>query len=256
MIFYFSGEGNTAFAAKTLAEELKEPLHFIPDTNAALENFEGKSLGFMFPIYSWGIPPIVNEFIKSLSNRFVQEVRSKRISIWMVVTCGDDIGNTMEMMENTLESLGLHLSAAWSVIMPNTYVLLPGFNVDKESIETKKLDKAIPRLQSISVKIKEGRWEIDIKKGSFPWFKTKICYPLFVKFAMNPSKWQWNAECVGCGKCERQCPVNNIEMRSGHPRWGKKCVGCLACYHICPVHAVGYGNATVNKGQYICPFRK
>ena len=255
MIYYFSGEGNTAYAAHIISKNIGEDRHYIPDTNPVFEKMDGLSLGFMFPIYSWGVPPIVRDFIAGLSETFIHEVKKNRIPVWMVVTCGDDIGDTTEMMAEILENRGLKLSAAWSIIMPNTYVLLPGFNVDKESLEARKLDKSIPRLREISGKIKEGIWEVDVKRGSFPWLKTKICYPLFVKFAMKPSKWHWNAECIGCGRCARQCPVDNIEMKGGHPRWGINCVGCLGCYHICPVHAVGYGNRTSNKGQYICPLR-
>ncbi len=139
--------------------------------------------------------------------------------------------------------------------MPNTYVLLPGFNVDSEKVEMRKLDMAEPRLRHIVDGIVHASWEKDVKEGSFPGFKTKVLYPLFKKYGLNYKKWNWNNECVSCGKCSRVCPVGNITMRGEHPKWGPHCIGCVACYHVCPVHAVGYGKATNSKGQYMCPLK-
>lgn len=252
MIYYFSAEGNTRYASHGIEKITGEKRRFIPETDPALERFEGESLGFMFPVYSWGVPPIVLAFIKGLSNKFISEIKEK-IPIWMVCTCGDDTGKTAEILEKALKERGLELTAAWSVVMPNTYVLLPGFDVDAEELEMKKLDSAIPDVTYIGNKIASKEWERKMKEGSFPGFKSRILYPLFIKYGLNYKKWNWNNECVSCGKCSVACPIGNITMRGGHPKWGKECIGCLACYHICPVHAVGYGKATATKGQYICP---
>lgn len=45
-------------------------------------------------------------------------------------------------------------------------------------------------------------------------------------------------ECISCGACEAECPVNAISMGDEHyvidP---EKCIGCGACNGTCPVNA-------------------
>ena len=70
MIFYFSGTGNSKWAAKTLALETGDTLVSIPeviksDCSFTLEKDE--HVGFIFPIHGWRVPNIVKEFLtKSL----------------------------------------------------------------------------------------------------------------------------------------------------------------------------------------------
>ncbi|MEG0453899.1 MAG: EFR1 family ferrodoxin, partial [Bacteroides sp.] len=70
MIFYFSGTGNSKWVAQQLADVQQERLVFIPDAlRSATTEFslqEEEKVGFVFPIYSWGPPPIVLEFIHQL----------------------------------------------------------------------------------------------------------------------------------------------------------------------------------------------
>lgn len=255
MIYYFSGEGNTRYCAKKISKFTGEKLVFIPEADASKETFEGKSLGIMFPVYSWGVPPLVLDFINRLSDSFIGQLRKEKAPVWMVCTCGDETGLAPEMLEKALHNRGLSLQGTWSVIMPDTYVLLPGFNVDSAKVEEAKLDSAPGRVDAIARKINSGEWESDIHYGPMPGLKTKIVYPLFKKWGINRKKWHWTEECIQCGRCAEKCPVGNIEMKGGHPRWHDRCVSCLACYHNCPVHAVAYGRATNNKGQYLCPLR-
>ena len=71
MIFYFSGTGNSKCIAEQLADRLKEQLIFIPETmrNAIFdyEMADKEKIGFVFPVYSWGPPPIVLQFIEQLN---------------------------------------------------------------------------------------------------------------------------------------------------------------------------------------------
>ena len=70
MIFYFSGTGNTRWAAQQLADATGERLLFIP------EELKGKCeytlapderIGFCFPVHGWQPPAIVRRFIRKLT---------------------------------------------------------------------------------------------------------------------------------------------------------------------------------------------
>lgn len=253
MIYYFSGTGNSRYICEKIAHRIKENIRFIPSLSPSDEKPDNNSaVGFVFPVYSWGVPPVVLSFINNLSEEYVQNIKDNNTPVWCVVSCGDEAAMTPEILDKTLKNRGLSLNGFWSVIMPNNYVLLPGFDVDSDSLKSRKLEESHGRIMHICKKIIEGNWEYDYIKGKNAWIKSRIIYPLFVKWGISAKKWYWNAECISCGKCARICPVGNIAMSGGHPKWGNRCTSCLACYHICPVHAVEYGNATRSKGQYYC----
>lgn len=256
MIFFFSGTGNSRFVANRLADRLCEQASFIPETDPEKCSFSGSTLGFVFPVYSWGIPPLIEEFIARLSEEFCKDVQKSGTYVWMACTCGDEAAFTPEMLSKALSARNIQLKGIWSVIMPNNYVLLPGFNVDNKEVEKSKLEAAPARIDAIAEAIARKETCIDIVRGKHASFKSKMVYPLFKRWGIFPRRWRWTPECIGCEQCAVTCPMGNIRMQNGHPLWGDRCVSCLACYHICPTHGVAYGNATRIKGQYICPLKK
>ena len=56
--------------------------------------------------------------------------------------------------------------------------------------------------------------------------------------------------CIGCGKCEKLCPLNNITLQNARPVWGSNCTQCMACICYCPTRALEYGKKSVGKPRY------
>lgn len=265
MIYYFSGTRNSRYAAYRIGSMIGEEVRFIPSLDPYAERLnlsgdepaghsqdtcENKSIGFVFPVYAWGVPPIVMEFIEKLPEAFWQSVRERRLSVWCVATCGDETGMAVEMLQKGLARRGIELAGSWSLIMPNVYVLLPGFGVDTKDVETQKLSEAVGRLEHIAECINNGKWEDDVHLGPWPRVKTRVVYPLFRKWGVNTKKWHYTDACIGCGKCAHACPVGNIAMLEGRPKWGTDCTSCCACYHVCPTRGAQYGTITKKAGQY------
>lgn len=252
MIIYFSGTGNSAYVARSLANLLGEEVVFIPKSDSGSLQVSGERIIFCFPIYSWGVPPLVLDYIERLGDDFVNKVRTAALPVIMVCTCGDDVALAPEMFESAWRQRGVSPSAIWSVQMPNDYVLLPGFDVDSTEVEQQKLDESASRIREIASRIERSDFMVDVVRGKWTGLKSKIIYPLFRRWGISPRKWRATEECVHCGRCAAACPVENIRMVSGVPNWGSRCVSCTSCYHHCPAHAVEYGSATRSKGQYFC----
>lgn len=249
MIYYFSGTGNSKAVANELGNGLNSPVKHIME-GFSLNDFPGDNqIGLVFPVYSWGVPPVMLDFIKNIPSEALTDIRRK--NLWIVMTCGDEVAKAPEMVISELSKIGLSPQSIWSVIMPNDYVLLPGFDVDTSTVENEKLKNAPERIAEIIKGITSGQKGIDVTRGKMAWMKTKLVYPLFKRWGIFPKKWHFTNACVGCGICERNCPMGNIHLNSeSEPQWGENCCSCLACYHCCPRHAVAYGKETMKKGQY------
>lgn len=75
-------------------------------------------------------------------------------------------------------------------------------------------------------------------------------HPVWTR-AMQPAKpFYATDKCIGCGKCEKICPLNNIYMEDRRPQWKKPCAHCMACIGNCPVEAIEFGNITQKKKKY------
>lgn len=252
MIYYFSGTGNSEYVAQSLAKQLLEMPYFMNEK--APKDVEGESVGIVFPIYSWGVPPNVEKFLLSLPASFWQRVNVEQIPVWAVMVCGDEVAMAPEMLKKILKKVGVTPESIWSVIMPNNYVILPGFDVDSKEVEERKLREAPARIREIAEGIKAHRSCVDVVRGGMPKMKTALVYPLFKRWGIFPKKWHSTDACVGCGICVKSCPQNNIRLDAERrPQWGSDCCSCLACYHSCPRHAVEYGKETRKKGQYFLP---
>jgi flavodoxin/NAD-dependent dihydropyrimidine dehydrogenase PreA subunit len=253
MIFYFSGTGNSLYAAKNIAENNKEQLISIA---AAMSNGdksfeytlkEDEVIGFVYPIYAWGPPKMVIDFIEKL-----KLINNKSNYVFTVATCGDNIGNAVKLLGKVLDKKGLPLNSAFSIRMPNNYIIMG--NVDKKEREEKKLSEADKQLENINKVISEKQKGVyQIVKGFMPMILTSVVNPMFNKHAMDTKKFYVNEKCTGCGLCEKVCNCQNIAIKDKKPVWSDKCSQCLACLHYCPTRAVQYGKGTEVKGRYTNP---
>ena len=55
-------------------------------------------------------------------------------------------------------------------------------------------------------------------------------------------------DCIGCGACEAECPIDCITLKNGQAYIDSQgCVGCEACKVICPVEAIELSDGTGNN---------
>lgn len=115
---------------------------------------------------------------------------------------------------------GWQCVAGYSVTMPNTYVSLPGFDVDDKDIETQKVQNAVARVRFINEEItsRAQMKQYNCHEGALPFTKSYLLRPLFNAFLMSPKPFHATEACIGCKKCEKVCPVGNITV-TDRPVW-------------------------------------
>ena len=163
------------------------------------------------------------------------------------------LNDSKEQMLDIARRKNWHLCLGYAVQMPNTYVCLPGFDVDADDLEKSKLTKSKVKLEEIVVHLQNyDKGCFDTLPGGLAWLKSAVIRPLFNKCLITAKPFHVTDGCIHCGRCERECPMKNIKLSTedSMPKWGQKCVGCLRCYHLCPSNSVQFGTFTKGKGQY------
>ena len=270
MIFYFSGTGNSKWAAKTLALETGDTLVSIPEvinSDCSFTLAKDEHVGFIFPIHGWRVPNIVKEFLTKLTIKTLGEDTSHvKHYCFCLVTAGDSIGKAMERFQQQLKSVtvndALSLKAVCSLIMPESYVGLPGMDVDTKEKELEKKELASKQLKEFSNILKQRPhkdsnqiwgWN-QLIRGPIPSFFSGPVGGFFERFLITDKPFHVdNRRCVKCGICANVCPVSDIKGGLGYePEWlhNGKCLTCFSCYHHCPHHAIEFGKRTQKKGQY------
>lgn len=278
MIFYFSGTGNTRWAAFKVASathdrltDIAEEMRTMKQQGAsATRTFvlePGERLGFIFPVHGWRVPRLVRDFIGRLQIKRkegqLQDCEMPHGTFaYAVCTAGDSIGLTVENLETTIAAnddlcaMGIRkVASAYSLIMPESYVGLPFMDVDTKEKERLKKDRAAHALDSIVMEIvgcKEGIFRL--AKGFWPWMMTKVVGGFFEHVLITDKRFHVTRDkCVKCGICANVCPVQDIDGGKGkYPAWKHQpdCLTCFSCYHHCPHHAIEFGHQTQKKGQY------
>ena len=116
-IYYFSGTGNSLFAAKEIAGKIGGKLVSIPSViEEAHIRTEAEAVGIVFPVYyatnASGVPIIIRRFIQKLEN-----LNSKYI--FAVATCRSIPGTTIENLAKLVKSQGGELAAGFTLKMNN-----------------------------------------------------------------------------------------------------------------------------------------
>lgn len=254
MIFYFSGTGNTKWAASQVSAKLNDKLHFIPDelnTTMTYTLADGECLGFIIPVHGWRPPVIVRQFLSRC-----HFIHSSNIYTYIIYTAGDSIGKAVEILESDLKPHQLKVDSALTLIMPESYVGLPFMDVDTPEKEKAKKEKAKEDLAYFinDVIILKKRGVRQLVKGPIPAFFSGPVGSFFVNKLITDKRFHVDSNrCIQCGKCATICPVDDIDGGKGRsPIWkhNQQCLTCFSCYHHCPTHAIEFGRQTQKKGQY------
>lgn len=237
MIFYFSGTGNSRWAASQIAALTGDEAVGIVGMERAPDLAGEKQVGLVFPIYAWGPAEPMLNFAKTLRP-------AAGAFTFAVCTCGEEAGKAMKGLERAFP-----LDSAYSLVMPNNY-MVGSADVDDEATARAKVEAARGQIARLAEEVKERKTVYRVKEGGMAALKSGMVNWGFNHFARTARPFFATDACTGCGLCAKDCPAGVITMKEGRPVWGEGCWQCLRCINACPTRAIQYGKDTANKGRY------
>lgn len=243
-IFYFSGTGNSLAVARELNNNLNDKGNIIPLSifiDKESVQIDTDVLGFVFPVYFMNIPDVVKAFIKKLTFK-------TNPYIFAIETCNGIPGASLLELNKCLNGKGKALSSGFVINMPGNAIVTPN-NIEIERLNNYKIKVAeiSTNINNRSINKIEGKDSFNTRIVS------AVCKSFGKQLYLTPKNVSYTSKCVGCGICEKVCPLNNIKMVNKRPHWGKDCSTCLACFHWCPKKAISGGKMLNKRGQYHHP---
>ena len=232
VIYWFSGTGNSLYAAKRLSAELGDTALYpmAPGARSDAQLKAGDRVGLVFPSYYGNLPRTVRSFVEKLDI-------PKGVYIFGVVTMAGPGQGSPGALADALGKKGLELAFGRGVIMPRNYVCI--YNPAKSGGSMKRVDR---RLRSYACDIQAGVRRI----SRLPMTSDK----LYNNIEQLDALFSADNSCTSCGLCERVCPSRNITLENGKPKWLHHCEHCVACIQWCPAQAIQYGDRTKARRRY------
>ncbi len=244
---YFSGTGNSAYVAKRIGDEIEnEPLNLFKKIRNCDYSYltSDRPWVIVVPTYAWRIPRIVHEWLMKT------ELGGNR-NIYFVMTCGDSNGNSGKYLKKLCLAKGMNYKGCVSITMPENYIALFKTPDKKEALAI--IEQAEEIISDTAQYIKNNlpfpEPHVTFKDNFNSGFVNDIFYPMFV----HSKKFYVTNACISCEKCEKVCPLGNIQLENGKPNWRNNCTHCMACICRCPKEAIEYGKKSKGMVRYICP---
>lgn len=244
-IFYFSTTGNSLNLTRALAEGLgNTELISIPKAAGmpAPINVDADRVGFIFPVYAWGLPRIMVEFLKGL------RLKGKPY-VFAVATCGGTPCRTLLELKGLLRKAGADLNAGFAVREgSNTVTDDPDIVLFAKRLNRIRYPSGKERLPEILETIRDKKKHApDISNFASNLFGSMMHGMMKLagdKLKAADSGYSVDDRCVGCRTCERVCPRANVKVEGGKPAWHHNCEMCYGCIQWCPQKAIHVANET------------
>ena len=204
MVLYFTGTGNSRYLAGRIADALNMPRY---DLNACIKAGDtapvqtGRDVVLVTPTYVWRIPRVVSEWLGKTELAGAER-------IWFVMDCGSEIGNAAKYNRQLAEQKHLHYMGTAQVVMPENYIAM--FNAPQAEQARSIVREAEPKIQNAITHIKAGQEFSAPRNNLYDRFMSGPVNPIFYRFFVKADAFTASDACIGCGKCVRECPLNNI----------------------------------------------
>ncbi len=247
VLFFFSGTGNTWWAATRLAGALRDrgtacqvrSVEQLAPGEVNVLLAESDLAGFGYPTHGSDLPLVMKDFLESLPVRTGQPA-FVFCTQWMAS------GDGARVADEWLRKKGFDVRWAEHVPMPNNLCVADTWffpYTNETAAIQRRLDRAARRIDrfaewiALGVSMRRGFHPLSRALGSLQRVPFRRAFEgLRGGISVDMHR------CTRCGRCVRLCPVGNLVLEDDRVRALGTCFLCARCYDFCPDGAVLYRN--------------
>ena len=232
---YFSGTGNSKYAVELFCKEYEnESLTYsIEDTETLTAITEVDFIVFAYPVQFSTVPKIMRDYITDHNELW------KNKKVFIIATMGLFSGDGSGMLGRLLQCYGAEVIGGLHLKMPDSIA-------DEKALK-RPLEKNRELVKQAEQKIKESVKRL--KAGDPTQEGIGALYRLAGFFGQRAyfghktrgysSKLKVDTDkCIGCGLCEKLCPMKNIAIKDQKAVSSDRCTMCYRCVNKCPGQAL------------------
>lgn len=225
MVFYFTGTGNSLYAAKTLDTDIVSIPQIIRQVHL---HYEAESIGIVCPMYGHEMPEMVKDFIR--------RAELESAYLYVVLTYGKLHANAVELADECLHAAGKEADYITTVNMVDNF--LPAFDMEEQTSQDKLVEAQLAAIKADIQARKQGRQKVTTKD--------RLIHNMYVTSVSHQPATMWadyhiTEACIGCGLCTKVCPAGCIHLEGQHAVYDADmagCQACMACIHVCSQYAI------------------
>lgn len=237
LFIYYTGTGNTRYLTDLAEQSFRAAGHQTSrveiSRGAPLADTRGYDLiGFGYPIYGFNSPLPFNRYVKKLIF-----TRGQKFFIYK------NSGETFAV-NNASSRILLRVMRKKHADFAGEYHFVMPYNIHfafEKPFVREILDKDEKLMRIMLFNLQNG---IVQKIESNFFYNVASAAVSIQKIGGAVNSFFYRADmkkCIGCMRCVRDCPENNIRFEKGRIRFGHRCDMCMRCSFFCPADAIGIG---------------
>lgn len=235
LFLYFSGTGNSKFCAEYFASGCngEKVLCTIENPEADELIRKNKDIVLAYPVYYSNLPKILRDYMNNVGELW----RDK--NVFLIATMGLFSGDGTGLAARVLKKYGACVVGGIHLTMPDCILDVKALKKKPEE-NLELVRKAREKMDKVTLMYEQGKYP---KEGLHWWNRMIGLFGQRLYFRGKTKHYTDKLaidieKCVGCGKCQEICPMNNIKIENQKAKASDKCTMCYRCISNCPQKAI------------------